>query len=159
MQRLSTKAGIHVVDEPRYPEYTPPRDPDEEMDKHELGPDVTFHFPHALTVDWKGIVPSSRSHCRRSCASLEKMKETRSKALYEDICAQRGERFVVACFYVTGHMNESLRKVLRELCGQRPEMLDYAEELQALSVCIQRGVGNVLNFHAGQPYERRRAVV
>lgn len=142
LQRLSSIARVGYWNEPRYEGYVPPIDNGE--DAHQQGPDTTFYLPCTLVVDVKGINSACASHCQRSLKSVMDQKTNAATTLYGPLCTAAGETFRVVCFEYMGGLSPELLKLVRRLCEENRDTIDYEEELGLLRTAMMRSVGRIL---------------
>ena len=133
--RLADRAGVSSKKEPRYKDYVPT------SSEHKQGPDRTFYFPWACTIDIKGVNPCCVSYARRNITKHRAGVEKGARELYEKHVVAAGERFEVVFFYPTGWLFERMRHLVRELCDSRPDELVYEDEVADLQAVITQHVG------------------
>jgi hypothetical protein len=146
LEALAGRAGVSFVDEPRYAGYAPPA---RNRGFHELGPDITFHLPHALTVDLKGVNPACKSNLPFSLKKLFDRKARDAAALYRSVVEGAGEEFRTVCFTYHGGLASALVKVVDSLINESPDRFSRAAELTRLTVSIARGVGRSILHYDG----------
>jgi len=146
VQRLAVKAFVSQHHEPRYATYAPPGgDAD---DGHNQGPDHTLYLRgRGVTVDYKGIHLSCKSHRGSSATAIVAAKAKESRALYEEHVVALDEYFEVAAFYVLGGFCPRFVQLVRDLVEENPA-LDFDEEMRTIQVAVQIAVGRLLAYLA-----------
>ena len=142
LEAIARTAHVNFHDEPKYEEIA-----QVDYKGKQKGPDITFFLPSPLTVDVKGVNAASVANAPFTISKIVERKKAHAESLYLQAATDRGERFEIVAFDTLSGLQPGMKKLISELVGEAPQVLQVATEQARISTTIARAVGRILLRH------------